>query len=214
MAEGQKSTVWGGVLKGVAMVAGTVAVGIVVSSVAGFALTGLGTWMAGGANAVVGANAAAGTATAASGWVGWGTTIANIGAGISGFTSWVTELVVSPFTKGLDWITGAKEGATYTKAAYDTLELGTVTAARTADAAKGITEITTAAAQTNLAGNLTGSAARAGVGLAIGATAAGASTLASRTDRTAAQKQAIGKFTERVLQERELAQLIGPNRQA
>lgn len=207
MSNGQSSGfTWGGVLKGVAYVAGTIAVGIIVTAGAGFALTNLGTWMAtipatsstaavAGNVAVATQNAASAGAAATSGWVTWGTTFANLGASLSGISSWITETVTAPFTGLIDWFTKAAPNATYTAAAKTTLELGT-----------------NAKDAVNLAGNLTGSAARVGVGVGVGLAAAAANGVATRSER-AAERKAVGKFTERVLQEEARAQLASLDRQ-
>ncbi|MFZ4542298.1 MAG: hypothetical protein ACOYNL_11005, partial [Rickettsiales bacterium] len=84
MTHGQQSGfTWGGALKGVAMIAGSIAAAIVVSSVAGYALTNVGGWLAA---PVAGSTVT--TAGAAAPWyVGVGTTMANLGATISGITA-------------------------------------------------------------------------------------------------------------------------------
>ena len=120
----------------------------------------------------------------------WGPNISSIGAQLSGLSAWLAETVLWPFTK----LMGDSAATVKT-----TLEAGSSIAQGVTDASK-------------VAADLGGTAARAGVGLATGLVASAAVSTANSSDR-AAQKQAIGKFTERVLQERELAQLVGQNRQ-
>jgi|GEM_PF-5303838 len=188
-----KGVFWGTLMPGFRMAGyalAAVGVTIVASAVGGYALTTLG-----------GAISPAAGATAAS----WGGTISSLGAQLSGFSAWLAETVMWPFTK----LMGA-ETATTVKTA---LEAGSSLDPAYVKAAGELAKTGADATKVIFPGaDMAGTAARAGVGITAGLTGSAAIAAANSSDRSA-QKAAIGKFTERVLQERELAQLVGQNRQ-